>query len=133
MQPVETTSGQLKGMGIDMSIIHQEKWQGKTVYVVGAKQGDLTTPQFWVEKKSLLFVRLIQLGGKDKKIVQETQFNNYVRSGGGWVAAEVQFFVDGKRATSEEYTDIQTGAALDPGLWEPEKFLTIDRGYYKKK
>src|SRR2546423_15305610 len=46
MQPIETTIAQIKGMGIDMSVIHQEKWQGKTVYVVGAKQGDLTTPQF---------------------------------------------------------------------------------------
>jgi hypothetical protein len=32
---------------------------------------------------------MIQLGGKDKKIVQETQFNKYVKAGGGWVAAEV--------------------------------------------
>jgi len=133
MQPVETTIDQIKKMGIDLSIIHTEKWQDKDVYVVGAKQGYLTTPQFWVTKKELLFVRLIQLGGKDKKSIQETQFNKYVKSGGGWVAAEVEFFVDGKRSTSEEYSDIQTGMALDPDLWDPAKFLTADRSYYKMK
>lgn len=51
MQAVETTLAQLKGMSIDMSVIHQEKWMNRTVYVVGAKQGDLYTPQFWIDKK----------------------------------------------------------------------------------
>jgi hypothetical protein len=133
MQPIETTITQIKGMGIDMSVIHEEKWQGADVYVVGAKQGDLTTPQFWVTKKDLLFVRLFQQVGKDKKSVAETQFNKYVKSGGGWVAAEVKFFVDGKIATSEDYSEIRTGMALDAGLWDPDKFTTIERSYFTKK
>ncbi len=134
MQPVETTISQIKGMGIDLSVVHQEQWQGNAVYVIGAKQGDLTTPQFWVSRKNLLFVRLIQLGGRDKKIVQESQFNKYIKvKGGGWVSAEVQFFDDGKRRTTEEYTDIQTSVALDPALYDPEKWMTADRTYFKKK
>ena len=134
MQPVETTIAQIKGMGIDLSVVHQEKWQGNDVYVVGAKLGDLNTPQFWVTKKDLLFVRLLQLGGKDKKIVQETQFNKYVKvKGGGWVSAEVQFFDDGKRRTTEAYSEIQTGMKLDASLYDPEKWMTADRTYFKKK
>lgn len=134
MQPVETTLAQLKDMNIDMSVVHQEKWQGKTVYVVGAKEGDQSVPQFWVDKDGLYFVRLFELAGKDKKSVHETQFNKYQKAkGGGWVSAEVQFFVDGKRATTEEYSDIQTDTVLQPDLWEPEKWLTADRNYYKKK
>ncbi|MBP6003703.1 MAG: hypothetical protein KA746_09745 [Pyrinomonadaceae bacterium] len=132
-QPVETTVAQVKGLGIDLSVIHSEKWQGKDVFVVGAKQGDVTTPQFWVDKKKLLFVRLIQPAGRDKKSVAETQFNKYVKAKGGWVAPEVLFFVDGKPTTTEEYTDIQADVALDVELWNPEKWLTVDRTYYKKK
>lgn len=133
MQPVAITIEQIKGMGIDLSVIHTEKWQGKDAYVVGAKQGDLATPQFWVTKKDLLFVRMFQLGGKDKKSIQETQFNKYVKSGGGRVAAEVKFFVDGKIVTSEDYSDIRTGMILDASLWDPEKFLTIERDYSTTK
>lgn len=134
MQAVETTLAQLKGMTIDMSVIHQEKWMNRTVYVVGAKQGDLDTPQFWIDKKNLYFVRLFELGGKDKKNVHETQFNKYQKAkGGGWVSADVQFFADGKRATSEEYSDIQTGMDLGADLWNPDKSLTADRTYFKKK
>ena len=134
MQPVETTLGQIKEMNVDMSVVHREKWRGKTFYVVGAKQGDLAAPQFWIDKDNLYFVRLIELKGKDKKSIQETQFNKYEKvKGGGWVSAEVQFFVDGKRATTEEYNDIQTNMPLDANLWDPEKWMTADRTYFKKK
>ena len=131
-QPVESTVGQLKGLGIDMSVVHEEPWQNGTAVVVGAKQGDLTSPQFWIDKKNLLFVRLIQPVGKDKKSIQETQFNGYQKvKGGGWVSAEVKFFVDGKISTTEEYTKIQTDRPLSPDLWNPEKWMTVDKNYYK--
>ena len=106
---------------------------GKDVYVVGAKQGDVTTPQFWVDEKDLVFVRLIQTQGRDKKSVAETQFNRYVKAKGGWVAAEVKFFVDGKPTTTEEYSDIQAGMSLNPDLWNPDKWTTVDKTYSKKK
>ncbi len=131
-QPVETTAAQLKGLGIDLSIVHEEPWQGSTAVVIGAKQGDLTTPQFWIDKKNLVFTRLFQLTGRDKKVVQETQFNGYQKvKGGGWVSAEVKFFSDGKLATTEEYTNIQTDKTLSPDLWNPEKWMSVDRSYYK--
>ena len=133
-QPAGTSIAQIKGLGIDLNVLHEDTWQGEPVYVVGAKQGDLTTPQFWVTKKNLLFVRLIQVGGRDKKVVQDTRFNKYVKvKGGGWVSAEVIFLVDGKTATTEEYSEIQVGNNLDANLWNADSWLTVDRGYYKKK
>ena len=129
-QPAETTVAQLKGMGIDLSIVHEEAWQDSTAIVVGAKQGDLTTPQYWIDKKNLVFTRLFQAAGRDKKSVQETQFNGYQKAkGGGWVSAEVKFFVDGKLTTTEEYTKIETDKTLSPDLWNPEKWTSVDKKY----
>jgi hypothetical protein len=131
-QPVEKTVEQLKGLDIDLSVVHEEPWQDRTAIVVGAKQGDLATPQFWVDKKNLVFTRLFQTAGKDKKSVQETQFNKYEKAkGGGWVSAEVKFFVDGKIATIEEYTNIKTDSALSTDLWNPDKWTTVDKSYWK--
>ncbi|MFT3744165.1 MAG: hypothetical protein QM785_07715 [Pyrinomonadaceae bacterium] len=132
-QPVATTIGQVKGFGIDLSVLHEEKWMGRDNYVIGAKQGDLTTPQFWVDKKTLVFTRLFQQTGRDKKVVAETQFNKYVKAKGGWVAAEVIFYSDGKKQTAEEYSDIQADVNLSQDLWDPEKWTTADRTYYKLK
>lgn len=132
-QSPDVTISQIKGLGIDMTTVHEEKWMGRSVYVVGAKQGDATTPQFWIDKNNLLFVRLIQAAGRDKKSVAETQFNKYVRAKGGWVAAEVLFFVDGKPTTSEIYTDIQADIPLSTDLWDAGKWFTADKTYYLKK
>lgn len=131
-QPVETTAAQLKGLGIDLSVVHEEPWRNGTAVVVGAKQGDLNTWQFWIDKKNLVFTRLIQLVGRDKTHVQETQFNGYQKvKGGGWVSAAVKFFVDGKLVTTEEYTKIKTDTTLSPDMWNPDKWMSVDRSYHK--
>lgn len=133
-QPVEKTVKQLKELTFDLSVLHEETWQGREVYVVGAKQGDLTTPQFWVDKKNLYFVRLFQRAGKDKKLVQETQFNKYYKvKGGGWVSPEVLFFIDGRKYFVEEYSDVQTDVKLDPNLFDPQKWAEADKTYYQIK
>jgi outer membrane lipoprotein-sorting protein len=133
-QAPEKTIGQLKELGIDLSVLHENTWQGRPVYVVGAKAGDLRSAQFWIDKKNLYFVRLIQPVGKDKANIQETQFNKYQKAkGGGWIAPEVIFMVDGKQTLLEEYSDIRTGLALDKNLFLPEQWMTVDRTYFQKK
>jgi hypothetical protein len=122
--PVEATITKLKGLKFDLSLMHEETWQGRAVYVVGAKQGDARSPQFWVDKEHLYFVRMIRPAGKDGTSVQETQFNKYERAGGGWVAPEVVFMLDGKRVTLEEYTEIRADVKLDPKFFDPQGWNT---------
>src|ERR1041385_4117920 len=43
----------LKGLKFDLSVFREDTWQGRPVYVVGAKQGDLHSPQFWIDRKNL--------------------------------------------------------------------------------
>ena len=97
----------LKGLKFDLSILREDTWQGRSVYVVGARQGDLHSPQFWIDKKNLYFVRMIRPAGKNGMQTQETQFNKYVKLGGGWMAPEVVFAVDGKTVTTEEYSEMR--------------------------
>lgn len=132
-QPVEITLEQLKKMKMDLSVLREEMWQGRPTYVVGARAGDLRSPQFWIDKKNLYFVRLIQPVGKDGASIQEIEFNKYQKvKGGGWIAPEVVFIVNGKRVFLEEYYGIRTNVALDDALFDPQKFMTVDRNYFQK-
>jgi outer membrane lipoprotein-sorting protein len=134
LQPVEKTVGQLKNLGFDLSTLREDKWEGNDVYVVGAKQGDLKSPQFWIDKKDLLFVKMIQPVGKNKDHSQEVQFNKYQKvKGGGWVSPEVVFLTDGKKVFVEEYTDVQTNVPLDAKLFDTKEWMTADRKYFEKK
>lgn len=119
--PVEETIAKLKDMKFDLSELREDVWQGRPVYVVGAKAGDLKSRQFWIDKENLYFVRMLESGGKDGSITQETQFNKYERvKGGGWVAPEVIFMVNGKVVVSEEYSEIRGGVKLDEKLFDPQ-------------
>ena len=115
----------LKNLKFDLSILHDDTWQGRAVYVVGAKQGDLHVAQFWIDQKNLYFVRMIRPAGRDGAQTQETQFNKYRKLGGGWMAPEVIFMIDGKTVTTEEYSEMRANVALDSKLFDPQYFATV--------
>jgi hypothetical protein len=54
----------LRGLKFDLSILHEDSWRGRAVYVVGAKPGDLHSQQFWIDQKNLYFVRMLRPGGE---------------------------------------------------------------------
>ena len=111
----------LQGLKFDLSTLREDTWQGRPVYVVGAKAGDLHSQQFWIDKENLYFVRMLGPAGKEGKQTQETQFNKYFKvKGGGWVSPEVVFMVDGKPRTTEEYTEVRTDVPLDDKLFDPQ-------------
>jgi outer membrane lipoprotein-sorting protein len=115
----------LKGLKFDLSIFREDTWQGRPVYVVGAKAGDLHSAQFWIDQKNLYFVRMIRPAGKDGAQTQETQFNKYQKLGGGWMSPEVIFSVDGKVATTEEYSELRANVTLPEKLFDPNSFTTV--------
>jgi outer membrane lipoprotein-sorting protein len=115
----------LKGLKFDLAILRQDMWQGRSVYVVGAKAGDLHSQQFWIDQQNLYFVRMLRPGGKDGTQTQETQFNKYQRLGGGWMAPEVVFKVDDQIRTTEEYSEMRANPALDSKLFDPQYWTTV--------
>lgn len=133
-QPFETTVKQLRELKFDLSILREDRWQDRNVYVVGAKKDDLKSPQFWIDKEHLYLVKTIQPAGPDGSHTQETQFNKYIKAkGGGWIAPEVVFLRDGKRVFLEEYTEMQTNVKLDANLFDPQKWAEADKNYNKKQ
>jgi hypothetical protein len=121
-QKPKTTIDIAKGQGFDLAQIHEEKWDGQDVYVVGAAKGDLKSKQFWIEKKRLLFVRLIAPDEHDATKIHDTRFKDYRKLSPGWISARVEFFVDGKNTFNEDYFDIKANAKFDPALFDPAKF-----------
>lgn len=115
----------LKGLKFDLSILREDTWQGRPAYVVGAKQGDLHSAQFWIDQKNLYFVRMLRPVGKDGAQTQETQFNKYQRLGGGWMAPEVIFKTDDRVVTTEEYSELRANPALDTRLFDPQYWTSV--------
>lgn len=123
--PASDVTAKLEALKFDLSQFREDTWQGRPVYVVGAKAGDLHSPQFWIDQKDLYFVRMLRPGGKDGAQTQETQFNKYQKLGGGWIAPEVIFLVDGKVVTTEKYSEMRADVKLDPKLFDPQSWTTV--------
>jgi len=123
--PASDVIAKLQALKFDLSQFHEETWQGRPVYVVGAKAGDLHSPQFWIDQENLYFVRMLRPAGKDGAQTQETQFNKYQKLGGGWMAPEVIFMVDGKVLTTEKYSDMRADVKLDPKLFDPQSWTSV--------
>jgi hypothetical protein len=117
-QPPERTIGLLEQEGFDLSKVHEDVWEGRPAWVVGAPGGDVTTNQFWVEKERLLFVRLIQ---KTKTgDLSDIRFTKYEPLGRGWLGTIVVFHVNGKETFREVYRDWRVNPAVTDALFDVE-------------
>jgi outer membrane lipoprotein-sorting protein len=123
--PASEVIAKLGSLKFDLSQFREDTWQGRPVYVVGAKAGDLHSPQFWIDQENLYFVRTLRPAGKDGSQTQEVQFNKYQKLGGGWIAPEVIMMVDGKVVTTEKYSDMRADVKLDPKLFDPQFWTTV--------
>jgi hypothetical protein len=120
-QSANRTISQLRRRGFDLDQVHESTWQGKPVYVVGAARGDTTSKQFWIDRDRLLFLRLIM---RTRQGRSDFRFNQYVESGGGWVAVEVVQMTNGRRVLLEEYSDVRTNVPLSESLFDAKEWST---------
>lgn len=117
--PASETIARLDSLGIDMSAMHERLWQDRPVYVVGAESGDLRSPQFWVDKERLYFVRLIRPDLDDGAGIEDIRFTDYRAVGEAWVAPTVEFWRDDELLVLEKHVDIDVGQALNDSMFNP--------------
>ena len=122
----EATIERLRSTRVDLSRLSQATWQGRPVWVIGAAAGDTTTTQIWIDIERLVFVRMIErrpgTTDADRPELVETRFNGYQRLGGGWIAPEVVFRVNGELRLTETYADIRADVPLDARLFDADEY-----------
>ncbi|HET6578566.1 MAG TPA: hypothetical protein VFG66_09595 [Gemmatimonadales bacterium] len=126
-QSPDTTIAQLEAEGIDLSRLHEARWHGTKVWVVGADRGDTTTSQFWIEQDRLLFVRLIEVRNDPQQPqapshLLDVTFEQYQPLGKGWVAPAVVIKVNGKEVQREEYREIRADVPLQADLYDTRTY-----------
>jgi hypothetical protein len=55
----------------------------------------------------------------------DIRFNQYVESGGGWIAVEMLFLSNGRRRLLEEYSDVRTNVSVSDALFDPRQWSTV--------
>jgi hypothetical protein len=122
VQDPAVTVRKLRALQFDLSKLHETTWQGRPTYVVGAEAGDSTSPQFWIDKERLYFVRSLEPSQKSPSTTLDTRFEKYRSMGDAWLEMEVVFLAGGEVKMREEYTEPRAGVKLDPALYDTRKW-----------
>lgn len=125
-QPLERTLAQLEPLGIDMGRVRSDSWQGRPVWVVGAAgASDTTSAQFWIDADRLILLRMVLVPSGEVGLRAEPldiHLDEYVETGGGWLATKVVMYSGGVARQTEEYSDWRTGVELSPDFFVVEKW-----------
>ena len=108
---------------MNLGLIREDTWQGKSAWVVGAHEGDNTTPQFWVEKERLLLVRTVRKSAAGYLV--DVELGGYEPLGGGWVATEFLFKREGQPYISEKYLSYSVPESIEPEVFDLKTYKAL--------
>jgi hypothetical protein len=121
-QPASKTAEQLAGLGVDLTKIRRETWNGRAVWVVGGTgAADVGSSQFWVDASTWVVLRVIDRGNmlsaQSPRPATEYRLSDYRVISGVPVVHEIGFYRDGNLFFKEQYTEVQLNTALDARLF----------------
>lgn len=117
----------LKEYGYDTSIFREDRINGRRAYVVGAKKGDLSAKQFWIDADHFYTLRRISSAGQGRTL--DVQYSDHKKVNGGWVEQVVTFYVDERLVQIEHYLDIDASKPLSPSIFDPKN---PEKYWYRK-
>ena len=65
---------------------------------------------------------MIEPGRQDATKTSDTRFLDYRQLPVGWVAEQVEVYLEGKRVFVEEYSEIRANPKLDPAVFDVKQF-----------
>jgi len=124
--PVATVMHGLDSLHVDPEMIRSDVWEGQPVYVVGAKAGDTTSNQMWVDRSELRLVRFIQSQkAGDRTMVSDIRVLNYKEMSGFDVPTEFLVIRNGRPVWREQYTDVRINEDFPPGTFDQARWNDI--------
>ncbi len=124
--PLATITRGLDSLHVDQEIIRSEEWEGQPVYVVGAKAGDTTSNQLWVDRDHLRLVRFIQRQkAGERTLVSDIRVLNYKEIEGFEVPTEFLVLRNGRPFWREQYADVRINEDFPPGTFDQARWNDI--------
>ena len=106
--------------------MRNDEWDGQPVYVVGAKLGDSTSNQMWVDRDHLRLVRFIQRSKSgDRTIVSDIRVQNYKEIQGFEIPTEFLIIRNGRPFWREQYADVRINEEFPAGTFDQARWNNI--------
>jgi hypothetical protein len=117
--PIATIMRGLDSLNVDTEVFRTDEWEGRPVYVVGAKAGDSTSNQMWIDADKLLLLRFIQRGKSgERPIVSDIRVSGYKDIQGYQVPTEFLVIRNGRPVWREQYANVRINEELPAGTFD---------------
>lgn len=117
--PVSTIMRGLDSLNVDTDVIHTDEWEGRPVYVVGAKAGDSTSNQMWIDAEKMLLLRFIQRGkSTERPMVSDIRVGGYKEIQGYQIPTEFLVIRNGRPVWREQYANVRINENLPAGTFD---------------
>lgn len=124
--PLATITRALDSLHVNLELMRDDQWQGEPVYVVGAKAGDSTSNQMWVDRNHLRLVRFIQSAkAGDRTIVSDIRVQNYKDIQGFEIPTAFLVIRNGKPVWREQYADVRINEDFPAGTFDQARWNDI--------
>jgi hypothetical protein len=109
----------LDSLGVDLEMIRNDEWDGHPVYVIGAKAGDSTSNQVWVDAERLVLLRFIQRNKSgERTLVSDIRVQNYKDFDGILIPTEFIVTRNGRPVWREQYANVRINDAVPAGAFD---------------
>ena len=124
--PVAKIMRGLDSLSVDTDVIRTDEWEGHPVYVVGAKAGDSTSNQMWVDADRLLLLRFIQRGKSGgRTIVSDYRVQNYEEIQGYQIPTEFLVIRNGRPVWRERYANVRINEEFPARTFDQARWKEI--------
>lgn len=115
--PPGTTAKRAEECGYDLNIIAEDQCIGHNAWVVG----DTSSTCFWVDKETLLFLKMRRKTGENSR---EVEFTKYENIDGYPVATIITFYNNhGELNMVEKYFNISPNCSVPLKIYNPNEFF----------
>lgn len=101
---------------------HEDTWNGRKVYVIGADKGDTTSKQVWVDKEYFYAVRVFETFPNG--VAFEGHLSRQIKIGDAWIETHCEFFTKGKIFQMEDYREVKWNIPFEKDLFDPLANIT---------
>jgi hypothetical protein len=124
--PIATIMRGLDSLNVDANVIRTDEWEGRPVYVIGAKAGDSTSNQAWVDADRFVLLRFIQRNKSgDRTMVSDIHVQNYKEIQGYQIPTEFLVIRNGRPVWREQYADVRINSEFPAGTFNQATWKDI--------
>jgi hypothetical protein len=117
--PVPTIMRGLDSLTVDTELTRTDEWEGRPVYVIGAKAGDSTSNQMWIDADKLLLLRFIQRGKSgERPVISDRRVGGYKEIQGYQIPTEFLLIRNGRPVWREQYANVRVNEELPAGTFD---------------